>query len=169
MISSKTVNDLTESTIHFSRRLNSCAKIYLSSWNKWRGESVVSKFKFFVLKLWEFARLFAGMACVNLVSPPKNLNSNATLQRDTRGFNAALSHWIPSVSVVQFTVQMSKLNGLGKTHRERTFVAEQKTSLALLQRGCEVLAENFDFFLQAARVSEIIISVGRLKLYFPHW
>ena len=29
------------------------------------------------------------------------------------------SHWLPSVSVVQFTLQMSKLNGLGKTHRER--------------------------------------------------
>ena len=44
------------------------------------------------------------------------LNLNEILQIDTRGFNAAFSHWIPSVSVVQFTVQMSKLNGLGKTH-----------------------------------------------------
>ena len=57
------------------------------------------------------------MACVNLVFLPQKLNSNDTLQRDTRGFNAAFSHWIPSVSVVQFTMQMSKLNGLGKTYR----------------------------------------------------
>ena len=88
----------------------------------------MSKFKFFILKLWEFARLFAAMACVNLVFPPQKLNSNDTLQRDTRGFNAAFSHWIPSVSVVQFTVQMSKLNGLGKTHRERIFVVELSTN-----------------------------------------
>ena len=51
------------------------------------------------------------------------------LQRDTRGFNAAFSHGIPSVSVVQFTVQMSKLNGLGKTHRKRIFVVELKLKL----------------------------------------
>ena len=36
---------------------------------------------------------------------------------ETRGFNAAFSHGIPSVSVVQFTMQMSKLKGLGKTYR----------------------------------------------------
>ena len=29
-------------------------------------------------------------------------------------------------STVQFTVQMSKLNGFGKTHRERKFVVEVK-------------------------------------------
>ena len=57
------------------------------------------------------------MACVNLVFLPQKVNSNGTLQRDTRGFNAALSHGIPSVSVVQFTMQMSKLKGLGKTYR----------------------------------------------------
>ena len=45
------------------------------------------------------------------------LNSNDTLQRDTRRFNAAFSDWIPSVSVVQFTIQMSKLNGLGNLPR----------------------------------------------------
>ena len=33
---------------------------------------IVSKFKFFNLKLWEFARLFAEMACVNLVFRPQN-------------------------------------------------------------------------------------------------
>ena len=32
----------------------------------------------------------------------------------------------PSVSLVQFTVQMFKLNGLRKTHRERIFVVELK-------------------------------------------
>ena len=68
------------------------------------------------------------MACVNLVFPPQKLNSNDTLQRDTRGFNAAFN----PLSVVQFTVQMSKLNGLGKTHRERIFVVELKLKLRSL-------------------------------------
>ena len=69
------------------------------------------------------------MVGVNLVFPPQKLSSNDVLQQVTRGFNAAFSHWIPSVSVVQFTVQMSKLNGLGKTHRERIFVVELKFKL----------------------------------------
>ena len=64
------------------------------------------------------------MACVNLVFPFQKLNSNDTLQRDTRRFHA--------VSFVQFTVQMSKLNGLGKTHRERIFVVELKLKLRSL-------------------------------------
>ena len=72
------------------------------------------------------------MACVNLVFPPQKLNSNGTLQRDTVGFNAAFSQQIPSVSVVQFTVQMSKFNGLGKTHRERIFVVELNSKLRSL-------------------------------------
>ena len=38
----------------------------------------------------------------------------------------------PSVSVVQFMVQMSKLNGLGKTHRERIFIVELKLKLRSL-------------------------------------
>ena len=80
---------------------------------------IVSKFKFSIMKLWEFARLFIVTACVNLVFPPQKLNSNEALQLDTRGFNAAFSLWIPPVSVVQFMIQMFKLNGLGKTHRER--------------------------------------------------
>ena len=77
---------------------------------------IVSKFKFFILKLREFARLFAAMGCVNLVFPPQKLNSNDTLQQDTIRFNAAFFHLIPPVSVVQFMVQMSKLNRLGMTH-----------------------------------------------------
>ena len=55
-------------------------------------KTVVSKFKIIILKLWEITRLFAAMACVNLVFPPQKLNSNETLQQDTRGFNAAFSH-----------------------------------------------------------------------------
>ena len=105
---------------------------------------MVSKFKFFVLKLWEFARLFAAMACENLVFPPQKLNSDDTLQRDTRGFNAAFSHWIPSVFVVQFTVQMSKLDGLGKTHRERIFVVELKLKLRSLFHYEQIVWENSD-------------------------
>ena len=37
---------------------------------------------------------------------------------------------IPSVSVVQFTVQMSKLNRLGKTCWENIFVVELKLKIA---------------------------------------
>ena len=76
---------------------------------------IVRKFKFVISKLWEFARLVTAMTCVNLVFPLQKVNSNETLQRDTRGFYLAFSHWIPSVSIVELTVQMSKLNGLGKT------------------------------------------------------
>ena len=71
------------------------------------------------------------MACVNLVFPQK-LNSNDTLQRDTMGFYATFSQKNSSVSVVQFTVEMSKLNGLGKTHRERIFVVELNLKLRSL-------------------------------------
>ena len=39
----------------------------------------------------------------------------------TQGALIRLSSWIPSVSVMRFTVQMSKLNGLGKTHQKRIF------------------------------------------------
>ena len=62
--------------------------------NETARKVIVSKFKFFILKLWEFARLFAAMACVNLVFPPQKLNSNDTLERDTRRFNAAFFHWL---------------------------------------------------------------------------
>ena len=79
------------------------------------------------------------MACVNLVFPPQKLNSNDTIQQDTRGFNAAFSHRIPSVSVVQFTVQMSKSDGLGKTHRERIFVVELKLKLRSLFHYVQVV------------------------------
>ena len=41
-------------------------------------------------------------------------------------------HRIPPVSVVQFTVQMSRLNGLEKTHQERTFVVKLKSKLRSL-------------------------------------
>ena len=79
---------------------------------------IASKLKLFILKLWELARLSAAMASVNLVFPPQKLNLNETLQLYKRGFNTT-SSWIPSVSVMRFTVQMSKLNGLGKTHQKR--------------------------------------------------
>ena len=46
---------------------------------------------------------------------------------------------IPSVSVVQFTVQMSKLDGLGKTHRERIFVVELKLKLCSLSHYVQVV------------------------------
>ena len=51
---------------------------------------------------------------------------------------------IPSVSVVQFTVQMFKLNGLGKTHRERIFVVELKLKLRSLFHYEQIVWENSD-------------------------
>ena len=98
---------------------------------KWQRKSLYVNSNM-CLKLWESVRLFAAMACVNLVFPSQKLNSNGMIQRDTRRFNAAFSQKIPSVSVVQFTVQMSKLNGIGKTHREPIFVVELKLKLCSL-------------------------------------
>ena len=46
------------------------------------------------------------------------IHSNETQEDLMRPF----FHRIPPVSVVQFTVQMSRLNGLEKTHQERRFV-----------------------------------------------
>ena len=83
--------------------------------------------------------LFAGLKVRTVKNCYRALD---TLQRDTRGFNAAFSHWIPSVSVVQFTVQMSKLNGLGKTHRERIFVVELKLKLRSLFHCEQIAWEN---------------------------
>ena len=72
------------------------------------------------------------MVRVNLVFPPEKLNLNGTLQQNTQGFNVAFSHQILSVSVVQFMVQMSKLNRLGKTRQERIFFVELKLKLCSL-------------------------------------
>ena len=78
-----------ESIIHSYRRLIDIKS--LTSVQLVKGkESNCELFQFLILKLWEFARLFAAMACVNLVFPPQKLNSNEAFQRDTREFYAAL-------------------------------------------------------------------------------
>ena len=128
---------------------------------------VVSKFNFYILKLWEFARLFATMACVNLVFPSQKLNSNGTLQRDTREFNAAFSQKIPSVSLVQFTVQMSKLNGIGKTHRERIFVVKLKLKLRSLFHYEKIARENSDIKWIAGFVT--VPSKKTINIYISFW
>ena len=85
------------------------------------------------------------MACVNLVFPSQKLNSNGTLQRDTREFHATFSPNIsPSVSLVQFTVQMSKSNGTGKTHREHIFVVKLKLKLRSPFHYEQIARENTD-------------------------
>ena len=78
----------------------------------------------------------------NLVFPLLKLNSNDTLQQDTRGFNAAFSQWVSSVSVVQWTVQVSNLNGRGKTHRERILVVELKLELCSLFHCEKIVWKN---------------------------
>ena len=94
----------------------------------------MSKFNFFYFEVVrDCSFVCCNGVCDSGISFTK-INSNGTLQRDTREFNAAFTQNIPSISVVQFTVQMSKLNGIGKTHRERIFVVELKLkprSLAL--------------------------------------
>ena len=72
------------------------------------------------------------------------INSNGTLQQDIGEFNAAFSQKIPSISVVQFTVQMSKLKGIGKTYWERIFVVELKLKLRSLFHYEQIARENSD-------------------------
>ena len=74
----------------------------------------------YVLKLWEFARLFAAMGvCKSGLSSTQKLNSSETLLLDTTRVNTTFSQWVSLVSALQFTVQMSKLNGLGKSYWKR--------------------------------------------------
>ena len=106
------------------------------------------------------------MACVNLVFPPRKLNSNGTLQRNKRGFNAAFSHWTPSVSIVQFRVQMKRL---GKTHRERKFVVELKLKLRSLFYYEQIVWENLD--IKWIKVTSFSLTVSKyftfqLSMYF---
>ena len=82
--------------------------------------------------------------CKSGLSFTKTKFERHKLQRDTREFNAAFSQKIPSISVVQFTVQMSKLNGIGKTHRERIFVVELKLKLRSLFHYEQIARENSD-------------------------
>ena len=87
---------------------------------------------------------------ITMTSDRRNLHS--TLQRNTRGFNATSSRWIRSVSVVQFTVQMSKLNGLGKTHRKRIFVVGLKFWLRSPFHYEPIVLENSD----TKRINQIL-------------
>ena len=50
--------------------------------------------------------------------------------------------WIPSVFVVQFSVQITKLNGLAQTYRKRICSGTSRTSLSGLQR--KIVLENLD-------------------------
>ena len=76
---------------------------------------ILSKFNFFYFKV---VRVCSFVCCNGVCKsglPPQKPNLNETLERDTRGFNAAFL----SFSAVLFTVQMSKLKGLEKTRRKR--------------------------------------------------
>ena len=120
----------------------------------------VIEFKFFILKLWEFARLqFAAMVCVNLVFPLQKTKFEWYTPTRHKGINAAFSHWIPSVSVVQFTVQMFRLKGLTKTHRERLFVVELKLKLRSLFHYNQIVWDNSD--IKWMKVPSIISAVTK--------
>ena len=110
------------------------------------------------------------MACVNLVFPPQKLNSNDTLQRDTTEFNAVFTHWTPPVSVVQFTVQMSKLNGLGKTHRGRTFVVELKLKLRSPFHYEQIVWENSDIkCMKVPSISSTVTNYLTFEVLFKYF
>ena len=59
--------------------------------------------------------------CKSGLSSTQKLNSTETLLADTTRVNTTFSQWVSFnlVSALQFTVQMSKLNGLGKTYWKR--------------------------------------------------
>ena len=107
-------------------------------------ETFLFKFKFFnfeVVRVCSF--VWCNGVCKSGLSSTKVKFAWGTPTKH-RGFNAAFSHWRPSVSVVQFTVKMSKLNGLGKTHRERIFVLELKLKLRSPFHYEQIVRENSD-------------------------
>ena len=77
---------------------------------------IVSKNKFFILKLWEFACLFTAMAYVNLVFLHKNLIR-------MRHFNYTQGNFM-RLFFYEFLERLT----------ESIFIGELKTSLALLLR-----------------------------------
>ena len=93
---------------------------------------IVRKFKFVISKLWEFARLVTAMTCVNLVFPLQKVNSNETLQRDTRilfGF-FSLNSFSFYCTINGTNVQIERT----WKDTESVLVVELKTSLALSLR-----------------------------------
>ena len=62
--------------------------------------------------------------------------------------------------IVQFTVQMSKLNGLGKTHRERKFVVELKLKLRSLFYYEQIVWENSD--IKWIKVTSFSLTVNQI-------
>ena len=66
--------------------------------------------------------------------------------------DAAFSQKIPSVFVVQFTVQISKLNGLGKTHRERILVVELKLKFRSIFHYEQIAWENSDIKMNESSI-----------------
>ena len=81
-----------------------------------------------------------------------------------RGFNTAFSHWIPLVSILQFMVQMSKLNGLGKTHREHIFVVELKLKLRSSFHYEQNVWENSD--IKRMKVPSFSLTVTKYLTFY---
>ena len=114
-------------------------------------------FYFEVVRVCSFA-VCCNDVCKSGLSPTKTKFEWYTPTRH-KGINAAFSHWIPSVSVVQFTVQMFKLKGLTKTHRERLFVVELKLKLRSLFHYNQIVWDNSD--IKWMKVPSIISAVTK--------
>ena len=69
--------------------------------------------------------LFAEVACLNFVFLPskkKKLWSNGhSFSLETRAFNVAFTHSIPSVSMVELTVEKIKFKRISKISRKSIF------------------------------------------------
>ena len=121
----------------------------------------------YVLKLWEFARLFAAMGvCKSGLSSTQKLNSTETLLLDTTRVNTTFSQWLSFnfVSALQFTVQMSKLNGLGKTYWKRICSRAENFTHPFTTNKRE-FTEYIDLAKPKSRASVSLFSGPSLFLY----
>ena len=85
-----------------------------------------------------------SFVCYNGVFNSDLSFTKTKFERHTPTTNAAFSQKIPSISVLQFKVQMSKLNEIGKTHQKRIFVVELKLKLCSLFHYEQIARENSD-------------------------
>ena len=111
----------------------------------------------YVLKLWEFARLFAAMGvCKSGLSSTQKQNSSETLLLDTTRVNTAFSQWVSWFLLcnLQYKCPKTDLERL----IESVFVAELKTLLTHSQRTREKFTEYIDLAKPKSRASVSLFS-----------